>query len=469
MKRLLAALLIASPALGQTRTLTADDYARAERALITGTASLVTGTAGRPSWLPDGRFTYRATTVNGSSFWLVDPAKKTRVPAFDHARLAAAISAMGVRADADHLPFQSADLSADGKTLMYQAGGGGFGGGRGGRGGNGSGRFTCDLTAYTCAALAMGPAAPPNSVTSPDGKRAAYIKNFNLYVTELATGRETQLTTDGIKDFGYATNNAGWTRSDTPVLTWSPDSKKIATFQHDSRGTSEMYLVRTGVGAPQLEAWKYPLPGDSVIFRISRVIIDVDAVKVVRLQMPPDAHRSTVADHIACGTRICDLEWYPDGSAIAFISSSRDHKHAWMRTADAATGVVKTLFEETSKTQIGDASGNEDMRVLPAEKDLIWWSERDNWGQLYLYDLSSGALKNRITTGDGNVETIERVDEKARTIWFMGGGKEAGRDPYFLHFYKVGLDGKRQTLLTPENANHSIALSPDGKYFVDTY
>ena len=457
MKRLLLSLFLAAPAFGQARTLTSDDYARAERFLGAGTAGLVSGTAGRPMWRPDGRFAYRATTPAGSAFWLVDPAKKAKIAAFDHAKLAQAVSGLGTRVDGDHLPFQSFEYSADMKSITYQAPP------------PRPGRYSCDLVAYTCAAVAVSAQPPRNSVPSPDGKRAAYIKNYNLFVTELATGTEKQLTSDGIKDFGYATNNAGWVKSDMPVLNWSPDSKKITTFQHDGRGVSEMHLVRTNVGAPQLESWKYPLPGDSVIFRISRVIIDVDAGKVVRLQMPPDQHRSTVSDHVACGTRICDLLWYPDGSAIAFISSSRDHKQAWMRVADAATGAVRTLFEETAKTQIGDASGTENFRILPGSKDLIWWSERDNWGQLYLYDLSNGTLMNRITNGDGNVEGILRVDEKSRTLWFVGGGKEAGHDPYYMHFYRVGLDGKGQARLTPENANHSVTLSPDGKYFVDTY
>jgi Tol biopolymer transport system component len=110
-----------------------------------------------------------------------------------------------------------------------------------------------------------------------------------------------------------------------------------------------------------------------------------------------------------------------------FISSSRDHKTAWFRVADAGTGEVKTLFEETAATQVGDASLTENLwRVLPASKELIWWSQRDNWTHLYLYDLTTGKLKNRITTGDGNVEEVVRVDEKARTIYFMGQGKEAG-------------------------------------------
>ena len=99
---------------------------------------------------------------------------------------------------------------------------------------------------------------------SPDGKRTVFIRDWNLWVRDVATGKETQLTKDGVKDFGYATDNAGWTRSDRPIVLWSPDSKKIATFQQDQRNVGEMYLVDTRVGHPTLQAWKYPLPGDNV-------------------------------------------------------------------------------------------------------------------------------------------------------------------------------------------------------------
>jgi dipeptidyl aminopeptidase/acylaminoacyl peptidase len=337
-------------------------------------------------------------------------------------------------------------------------------------------RWTCNLQTYACAAIdtsrASGAAmdAPRNSSVSPDGRRAAFIRDHNLWVKDLVTGRETQLTTDGTREFGYATDNAGWVHSDRPVLTWSPDSRRIATFQHDGRGVRDMVLASTNVGVPNPMIWKYPLPGDSVIFRIHRVIIDVDPVKVTRLQMPPDQHRSTVSDHVSCGGEVCDLQWYPDASHIGFISSSRDHKQAWMRVANATTGAVRTLLHETSKTQVGDASLTENLwRVLPSSNELIWWSQRDNWIHLYLYDLSTGRLKNRITTGDGNVDNVVRVDERARVIYFTGVGKEAGRDPYFRHFYRIGFDGRNQTLLTPENGDHTISMSPDGRYFVDSY
>ena len=462
-----AALLVLAAPLGaiaaqEPRKLTADDYARAEKNLGVTTAGLVSGTLGRPSWLGDGRFWYRTTVASGSAFFIVDPAKKSRESLFDQTRLAAALAAAsGGRVEGNRLPFVAFELSKDNRSITVPLQ---------------TRRYKCDLQQYTCAAADSSPGnarAPQSSSVSPDGKLAVYIKDYNLWLRDLTTGKESQLTTDGIKDFGYATDNAGWAHSDRPVVSWSPDSKQIATFQHDGRGVRDMFLVSTNVGAPKLDAWKYPFPGDSVIFRISRVIIHLlpnGGAHVLRLDMPPDAHRSTVSDHVNCGGQICDVQWYPDGSHLAFISSSRDHKTAWFRVADASTGEVKTLFEEKSATQIGDASLTENLwRVLPASNELIWWSQKDNWTHLYLHDLTTGKLKNRITTGDGNVEDVLRVDEKTRTIYFMGQGKETGRDPYYLHLYKIGFDGKGQTLLTPENASHVVTISPDGKYFVDSY
>jgi dipeptidyl-peptidase-4 len=458
----LLALALAAPiAAQQPRQVTSNDYARAERSLNAGVMPLLSGIAGRPTWLPDGRFWYRTSVPNGNTFIIVDPASATRTPAFDQSRLAAGLAAAsGGRFDGNRLPFQTFQLSPNNRAVTVAVQGR---------------RWTCDLERYTCGAADSTPAsrAPDNSRVSPDGRWAVFIHDYNLWSKDLTSGQETQLTTDGVKDFGYATDNAGWIHSDSPVVTWSPDSRQIATFQHDGRGVGEMYLVSTKAGHPQLEAWKYPLPGDSVVFKIHRVIVNQGPdgrPRVVRLQMPPDAHRSTVTDHVSCSTGVCDTEWYPDGSHLAFISSSRDHKSAWFRIADANTGAVRTLFEERMPTQVGDAAFDEHLwRVLPATNELIWWSQRDNWIHLYLYDLTTGQLKNRITTGEGNVDQILRVDAQARTITFMGSGKEPGRDPYFSHLYRIGFDGKGQQLLTPENANHTVTLSPDGKYFVDSY
>jgi dipeptidyl aminopeptidase/acylaminoacyl peptidase len=453
---------------------TAADYARAETYLGPGVSGLVVGGSVAPSWLPDERFSYRSVTAQGAEFILVDPVRRTRVPAFDHAKLAATLAAAaGIAVDARQLPFQSIELSADAKTVSFDAekrrwscdvagakcvatgdatGGRGASAGGRGRGQGGLGQ----------AAGRGGRGSGAAGVASPDGKRAVFIRDWNLWVRDVATSQEKQLTTDGVKDFGYATDNAGWAGSDRAIVLWSPDSKKVATFQQDEREVGDMYLVNTTVGHPTLKAWKYPLPGDKTVAMLQRVIIDVDAARITRLQMPPDYHRATMGDNFSLN----DMKWNPDASQLAFVSTSRDHKQAIFRMADAATGAVRTVFEETVPTHFESVSG---WQILWPTNEVIWYSQRDDWGQLYLYDLVSGKLKNQITSGEGPVARITRVDEKTRTIWFSAFGREKGQDPYFQHVYRIGMDGKTSVSLSPDDGDHSVQLSPSGRFLVDTY
>jgi len=207
-----------------------------------------------------------------------------------------------------------------------------------------------------------------------------------------------------------------------------------------------------------------------VVTTIQRVIVDVDDPHVLRLQMPPDQHRSSLCDDITCrGGEWSDVEWSPDGTHLAFVSTSRDHKVETLRVADTATGAVRDVFQEKVSTFFESGNGRVNWRYLPNAREFIWFSERDNWGHLYLYDLETGKLKNQITSGEGNVTQLLRVDEQARMLYFAGVGREKGRDPYFIHFYRVGFDGKNLKLLTPEDATHEIALSPSGRFFVDSY
>ncbi|WP_010227274.1 S9 family peptidase [Gillisia marina] len=306
-------------------------------------------------------------------------------------------------------------------------------------------------------------------VASPDGQKAAFIKDWNLWVRDLKSGEEVQLTKDGIENFGYATDNAGWRKSEKPILLWSPDSKKIATYQQDQRHVSDMYLVSTNVGAPKLQSWKYPLPEDEDIIRIHKVIIEVAIPKVIRLQLPPDPRRGTLCDDISCDGSFDDNQWNNDASKLVFVSTSRDHKKADLRIADANTGTVKKVFSEEVATQYESGQGSINWRFLPKSEEIIWYSERDNWGHLYLYDLKSGELQNQITKGDFVVTQLLKVDEKKRKLFFLANGKEKGRDPYYSHFYSINFSGKNLKLLTPEDGNHSISLSPDATYFVDTF
>src|SRR5437667_196412 len=346
---------------GSPHEVTSAEYAHAEKFMGYNTNPLVYH-AVHPVWTANERLWYRDAGPEGDKFVLFDPAKLTKEPVFDHAKLAAALSvAAGKTYEDNKLPFREIELSMDGQFVSFRIG---------------KRQFQCDRQGPQCVVVSGG---VENSVASPDSKKLAFVREYNLWVRDVSSGKETQLTTDGVRDYSYALDNAGWTKSDNPILLWSPDSSKLA-----------------------------------------------------------------------------------------FVSTSRDHKQETLRIADAETGAVRDVMEESVATQYESGQGRVNWRYLPASNEFIWYSERDNWGHLYLYDLGSGKLKNQITQGEFVVTQLLRVDEKARTLYFLADRREKGI-PYFTHFYSVGFDGSGLKLLTPEDANHDVTLSASGRYFVDNF
>ncbi len=436
-------------------SLTAKDYQKAERGLDIHTRPLTWGLTVQPNWINEHQFWYRNTFREGTEYILVDAEKRTRTRVFDHQKLAKALSRItNVEYEPFDLPITNLEISKDQQSILFDYK---------------SRNFKYDVSRDVCESVTMEPDLSYKYFLSPNRKKGAFIRDYNLWVMDVETKVETQLTTDGIQDFGYATNNAGWLKSDRPVLLWSPDSKKIATFQHDSRGVGEMYLVTTNVGHPTLEAWKYPLPGDSLIFRIHRVVIHLEGSKVIRLKMPPDPHRSSITDHVATrGGTFADVEWSTDSESLAFVSSSRDHKEATCRVANIYTGEVRDVVYEKEETFFESGYRMSNWSYFPEHNEMMWFSARSNWGHLYLYDLQSSKLKNQITDGEWLVLQVRHQDRQAKTIYFTGVGREPG-DPYFQYLYKVNMDGTGLTLLTPDSASHIINISPDGSYFTDSY
>ena len=456
---LAAALLLGSTgALAKERTLTAQDYAQAERFMYYNTAPLVDHDVQRVHWLDDTHFWYIDHDANGDRVMEMDTASGKAAPAFDLASLAAALSkATGKPVPADKLP-RGLDFSVqeNGRYDVELRGK----------------HYLCDLGGTgECAAKAVAKTGDEPGIVSPDKTKEAFIRDWNLWVRDLATGKETQLTTDGVKDFGYATDNAGWIHTDRAVLNWSPDSKKIATYQQDERGVGDMYTVTTQVGHPVLDAWKYPLPGDKKVFMIEPVVIDVATRKVVRLQLPPQQRLSSLCDDISCSSNghWDDLKWGPDSQTLAMVNSSRDRKQVWYRVAGADTGAVRTAFDERVATYYESGMDHPNWRYLPDSHEAVWPSERNNWQNLYLYSLDTGKELHPITTGDGNVIDVLHLDRKARELWFTGTGRVPGVNPYYRQLWKVSLNGGKPVLLTPEDADHTISMSPDGKTFVDSW
>lgn len=444
-------------------SLSTSDYAHSEQFLSYNVAPYIDHESVRPNWISGDHFWFRDLTATGSDFILIDPEKGTRKPAFDQEKLAASLSkATGNTYTANMLPFQYFKYSNDNKAILFRADGK---------------EWQCDLESYQCTQSDQKLSAPmmnrfrrnfSEEVISPDGKLAAHIKDWNLWVRDIASGKETQLTTDGTEDFGYATDNAGWRHSEGAILLWSPDSKKIATFKQDQRNVTDMYSVTTNVGAPHLDKWKYEFPGDTAQMKIYRVIINVENPKVIFLNISPDPRRSTDMDDITADGKLVDVEWSPDASKLAFVSTSRFHKTEKVRIADAATGNVSEIFEEDVPTQFESGYGGVNWRYLPASREFIWFSQRDNWDHLYLYDAVTGKLKNKITNGNYDVSEIIKVDDKARIIYFKAAGLET-ENPYFIQLCQVNFDGKGFKILTPEAGDHQITYSPSQKYFIDSY
>lgn len=446
--------------------LTVKDYENAESKMGYNTQKYVDRGNVNPNWMPGDKFWYRVLTPTGSEFVLVDAVKGTRTVAFDHEKLAASLStATGKKYTGSMLPFQVINYSADGKSFTFRSDGKQW-------------KYdlqnssivadTAKLLENAQRAGGFGRGNRGIEVLSPDRSKAVFIKDYNLWVRDTKTNEQKQLTTDGIKDFGYATDNAGWTNSDGAIVRWSPDSKKIATFKQDQRNVGDMYLASTNVGHPTLRSWKYPLPGDKEIPMIHRCVINVEDAKVIMFNIPPDPHRASLSDDISSSGTFDDIDWNPDGTEVAFLSTSRDHKQEKFRIANALTGEVRDVFEEVVPTQYESGWGAINWRYLPKTKEIIWFCERDDWGHLYLYDAATGKLKNQITKGNWVVTRLVRVDEKNRLLYFMASGTQA-ENPYFSQFYKIGFDGKNLTLLTPGAGTHSVSFSPSENYFIDTY
>ena len=465
-----AQVAIPRPALAQNNG-TRADYARAERFLGANAQELVINDAIQPRWIAGSsaaeQFWFRNRTERGYEFVVVDVATGARRPGFDHARLAAALSlAADTAVDPDKFPFREIRF-VDGQRAVRLSMGT-------------KKQWRCDLAAYSC----IGPDTTPldriTEVTSPDGRWVAFTRGDNVWVRELATRKETQLTTDAQPDFGYAKPTGCCQqvtvvvakREQRPVLVWSPDSRRIATYKMDERGVRRMYLLETKSPAAVLHAYPYALPGDSIVPRYDTYILDVASHTALKVNRPPQTAVNTTCCWLTADSVIKDVRWDAQGDHLFMTYGSRGFKQLELLEVDAATGEARTVAHEASKTfvEMNLASGGiPNWRPVHHDRDVVWFSERDGWAHLYLLNGQTGAVQNQITTGPWTVGDVLHIDETQGWVYFTGRGREPGRDPYFRFLYRAKLDGSLLTLLTPENADHEVFFSPSGASFVDNY
>jgi len=439
------------------------DYPRAEQALTWNELRLVYGDYIAPQWMPDGtRFWYRVTTPRGPEFMLVDPEHLRRAPLFDNALLASALSqAADTSFDPTTLPFTTfrfANNGRDEQRIVFQAH---------------AKQFTCDIVRYACTAGDTVPSPVPY-VRSPDGKWEAFIRDHNVYVRAAGSTDSTALTTDGAALDGYGEAAERPTQiihptPERPTLQWSPDSRRIAVPLFDERHVAVMPLISMTSQRPKLYTYPYALPGDSIIPTFDIHILDVTTHANVRVDVAPQNAEDNGLTGMQDSTWIT-VHWGDTSQRLYFTVGDRGPRHVRLMVADAATGHATPIVADSSPTFVElnlESGGAPNWAPVDGGAHVIWFSERDGWGHLYLFD-ANGALANRITSGAWTVGDLVHVDPVGRWVYFTARGREPG-DPYYARLYRAHLDGTGLALLTPEAADHTIRMTPSGKYIVDTY
>ncbi len=389
-----------------------------------------------PHWLEGGSaFWYRNEVRGTREFVFVDGELGVRRPAFDHAKLAQMLSKeTGQKYDAQHLPFMAIGFEEENRIIRFKVGAQWW-------------RYdNLNNTLAKSDAPKEKPQAQSSPAETPAVNATVIVRGNNVFVKP-KDGQEFAATTDGTDKLPYA----------HPQL--SPDGRFVTLFRihpGDRRTMTNVDSIPHGENLrPTPRTYEYALPGDKVD------TYDILAFDTQSRKLTPLELETSDWDWLP------ELRWKPDNRHFTLEQIFRAQKRQRVLEADAETGKIRILIDETSKTFVYPPVRY--LNFLDTTNELLWTSERDGWNHLYLIDAKTGTVKNQITRGDWVVRSIERMDTDKREIFFAAGGREAGQDPYLLHYYRVKFDGTGLTSLTPAEGNHTLRFSPNRKFYLDTY
>lgn len=438
-------LLSSGPAFAQG---TLEDYNRAYSLRQKFSGYQVYHSDVNPHWVTGtSSFWYLQRTPQGNEYLLVDADRQTRRPLFVRDSLAVQLQqSLGRRVDARNLPLDKGNLEASLDVF----------------------RFVCDgyNWRYEIAAnrLTREGKVPPRRkgrhwmetddekgwgpVTSPDGKYEAYIKNDNIFVRDKASGRERQLSQDGTLSNYYSS-----------YIQWSPDSRKVLSCRIRPVQKRYVYYVESSPRdqlQPKLHQQEYAKPGDELPFKVP-CIFHVETGQRCIPETSLFAHQYSLSY----------LRWDADSKSVTFEYNERGHKTYRVLELSAEDGKVRTLIEEKEEKYVNYPLIYRN--YLQDGKHILWTSERDNYNHLYLYDRTTGRPVRQITKGHWYVRGVQHVDEQNQWIYFSANGMNPKEDPYLIHYYRIGFDGKGLVELTPDEGMHQAWFSSDYRYLVDVY
>jgi len=301
---------------------------------------------------------------------------------------------------------------------------------------------------------------------SPDSTWIAFAREHDLYVmrAEDPDSTEIRLTEDGERWYSYQADH-GDTTSTKRLRSrahWFEDSEKLYVKRQDWREVDNLWVINTLKERPELETYKYNLPGEENHYQDEIMVFDMESHEGVRLDTDKWPDQSLGGVYFSDG----GIYTSDESDYLWILRRNRTWDEIDVVKANTETGETEVLWSETSKPYFNVM--NSYLGVIENGREYIWWSERTGWGQLYRYD-SDGNLRNRVTDGFFMVGDVAAIDTSASTIYFQGYGKEEGRNPFHAHYYKVEFDGNGQELITPENANHTISMSDSRDFYVQNY
>ena len=490
---------------------------------------LLHSTRVQPRWVGDTqKFWYQWENSGGTHYYLVDPERGTKTEIFDNDRIAAELTRITRDPwDAQHLPIRAIrfinegtiqfdvqssqeeeveeeedeeDVEEDQEDEQQR-------GARRPRMRPKVHHFEYDVATRTLRELEdyEEPRTHPFWASiSPDTAWVVFSREFNLWmmsyeeyekIREARHGKtgdeaeeaeeaveveEIQLTTDGEVDFSWGSQGRGANDEETekeykkrqpPGITWSHDGRYFALTRRDRREVAKLWVVHAvGNTRPKLESYRYEMPGEENVSQTTLHVYDMESREMARIDDEPwkDQRVGIFSSFDFPGTFdrevIRQSRWLSDQSnELYFWRRSRDQHRVDVMRADPATGEVTAVIEERLNTYVE----HQTPRRLE-NGDLIWWSERDGWAHLYRY-APDGTVRNRLTDGPWHVDGLMEVNEDEGYVLVRGNAREEGEDPYYMHTYRVALDGSRTTLLNPGNYDHQASASDGGLYFVDNY
>ena len=458
-----------------------DVYQRVQ-ALIASDAAVLNG-AVYPRWISSETFWYdRQTSNEDIEFRIVEAPSGHSHIAFTQSEVARQIAAiLGIAVDARLLILKTLDLNPASETATFSA----F-----------DESWQLDLKTHILSRAQRRD--DTRWSVSPDGRTAVFVKAFDLWARDVASGAERALTSDGEEANAYAEVPLAYRPikarlSRGPEGAWSPDSRYFLTAQTDERQVAEFpildYAPVEGL-RPRVNSNRTSLPGDVQATEYRLVAIEVATGRQIEAQyrrLPGVRMNETI---FASG-----LAWWSEDSRTAyFVDIERGERRASVVAFDMSTRRCRVVFSEASESAL-ELSVNVYARSLieplPRSSELIWYSERTGHGHLYLYDLTSGACKSAITGGKWQVREILHVDAARREVVVRAGGILPEEDPYVCKPYLASFDGSQSRVLSAERGDHTIwrsgdfglmlmamyagtdtrrigGFSPDGAYFVET-